>query len=819
MQRHALKRAWLFRILASLIPVLYMEGVHLVNGAPFAWPGFLARWTFVFCILLLAQLPLAIQTVEDRRRQLWLIGISTSFAILSGLAYALSGSTALAWTAAACLFSILLVLDSSLAPGKGRWMKWILRSLIALPAGISLAAAAQIEAHFAEEEFFAAVQTLALVLFWILLLFAHTLWGKTGSAPPEKKAILPGKMNLAPIALPLVAIPLTLTGLFFILQAYQNSFYPSQAPEYPGITSNTPFICGEISPAPEVYAGKDLHQQILALVEANPHRGSPEYGMLALGTGEQRWVDRFRQSLLDEAKAGLYTQPAHSVKFIQYEAALRAYYFSTMKAAFPGLFDPSEDQELRQWFAAINRRALTVEWVDWMYSLAFGFWPEGPYENQENGAGLLAVLEAQGLAEPALSEQNRAYLSRNPRGWLERFRNTDDAVVYQPEWITNAFFQNLYSQDAPEWQVRHSFEWLLLQAVPDGSLLRYNHPGAISLADSAYLGARLLHDGQYIWLAGKSLDYLAAHEGFLFAQPGIEHPVGLTGHSPTQGSCLLYGDSGLPNQVGPLAPDKIVMRDGWSDDSNYLLLNLRFTGWHRYKGTNTITSLYQAGPLLVEQFEGKPVSWLPVGRSQFRDKRIPRENLNGLVVERTGLSAVLYTLTGIGGPWAQDPPYYASVEEFSTGAEYDMASTVVKDWRGWDHKRRIYLYHNGPVVIFDLAVGQAGREGALIWHVPAGGPVQNNRIQIRSGENPAEMVLLPVEIESIQAVGEVSSGETAGQKIQIGAKGRLSLVTVFLTGSMVGAETEIIQGIDGLRLSITQAEQQILLPFDQEPAG
>jgi len=29
-------------------------------------------------------------------------------------------------------------------------------------------------------------------------------------------------------------------------------------------------------------------------------------------------------------------------------------------------------------------------------------WPKGPYENQENGAGLLAMLEAEGLANPAL---------------------------------------------------------------------------------------------------------------------------------------------------------------------------------------------------------------------------------------------------------------------------------------------------------------------------------------------------------------------------------------------------------------------------------
>ena len=77
----------------------------------------------------------------------------------------------------------------------------------------------------------------------------------------------------------------------------------------------------------------------------------------------------------------------------------------------------------------------------------------------------------------------------------------------------------------------------------------------------------------------------------MFAQPGAERPLDLAGESPHVGSCLLYGDSGLPTQVGPLAPDKIVFRDGWTPGAAYLLLNLRFSGWHRYKATNTITLL------------------------------------------------------------------------------------------------------------------------------------------------------------------------------------------------------------------------------------
>ena len=46
--------------------------------------------------------------------------------------------------------------------------------------------------------------------------------------------------------------------------------------------------------------------------------------MLALGTGERRWAEAFRESLLNEVTKERYTTPAHSVKSVQCEAALRA---------------------------------------------------------------------------------------------------------------------------------------------------------------------------------------------------------------------------------------------------------------------------------------------------------------------------------------------------------------------------------------------------------------------------------------------------------------------------------------------------------------
>jgi hypothetical protein len=83
--------------------------------------------------------------------------------------------------------------------------------------------------------------------------------------------------------------------------------------------------------------------------------------MLALGSGEPRWAQAFRDSLLTEAGQGLFAGPANSIKSAQYEAALRAYYYPRVRTAFPGLFTVVEEERLRQWFASINRRAQTVE--------------------------------------------------------------------------------------------------------------------------------------------------------------------------------------------------------------------------------------------------------------------------------------------------------------------------------------------------------------------------------------------------------------------------------------------------------------------------
>jgi hypothetical protein len=753
--------------------------------------------------------------VIDARRWIWprqgivIAGISG----VTGLIYILTDATGAAWIALGGLYTLLFWLDKVLIDGRGTPQRWGIHGMLAITAGVIPTVLDQVESHFAEEEFFVALQALALAIFWILLLFTYHILRKT------EPAISSPSFSFDPRRLPIPLSLLVVIALGLTVRAYQDSFFPYDAPTFKGISDEKPFICGEVIPDSKTFESSQVFKHLLMQVEANPLKGPPEFGMLALGSGDERWVNAFHKSILDEARQARFTGPANSVKSVQHEAALRVYYYSQMKKSFPDLFSMDEEYELEDWFEAINRRALTVEWIDWIYALAFSKTPEGPYENQENGSGLLAVLMSEGLAPNDAQTKIKSYLEREQHGWEVHFRNSDDAYIYQMVWITNALFQSQYTGKTSLEHVKHSFDWLQLQALPDGAVVRYNHPRYESVAATMYLGTILLDDPTYLWLAGRALSKLEADGGYLTAQPGAEHVLDQIGLSPRVGSCVLYGDSGLPNQSGPLAPDKIVFRDGWSEDATYLLLNLRFTGWHRYKATNSIVLLYKDGYLITENLEGKPSSWLPAGRSLFRDKRIPRENLNGLLVERTGLSAVLYRLISLGGPWAQDPPYYARVDRFETSTQLDISTTTTMDWHGWQHSRTVYFYHGGPVIIEDRAEGPPGRQAALVWHASdIEEEVQNQRFLLRSGDNPIEMIILPPgsgEI-NIEKVNEQSVDPIKRIFYQPPNNGQLDSVTIFLMADWVDAKVDLKELADVLVLEITQDEKLISLPLRRE---
>jgi len=805
----------LFQLLPPLLPVFYWVVLDRLSGTPFVWARPVRHGLLTGGIFCLAALFSRWADQGENQKAGTLYGaFLMALVIGSGLAALKSEAVFPAWGFLVVFFAFILWADRfffdrfSRAAGIGARAA-LLAIGGAVPAGLK-----QITVSFGEEEFFAALEGLALAGYGLVLVAAYGLSGRQRRPSAPTRAGRP--------AFPLFALLIMTVSAwgYGAIRGYQQSFFSPSPPVYPGISPERPFVCGRLSVDPAPAAAQAFRQKLIGAVKAKPDKNTPEWGWLALTEGDPAWRQAFRTGLLEEADRARFTGPAHSVKFVQYEAALRIYFYHQVSQAYPRLFSPAEKERLQSWFRAINRRAQTVEWVDVFYGIAFSALPAGPYANQEIGSGLLSLLEFSRLADPGLTAANREYLRKTPRGWAARFRNTDDAYAYQAEWLYNAYLQQLNDGTTPHQNRRLSFEWLLLQALPDGAGPDYNLPGKSPLAESAYLGAQLLREPRYLWLAAKALERTLADGGSVAVAPGLEKPLDLTGISPEEGSCLLYGDSGLPNQTGPLAPDKIVFRDGWTDDSLYLLLNLRFSGWHRYKATNTVTLIQQQGILTRDRLEWKSYGWLPAGRRVLRDKRIPRENLNGLVIERSGLSRVLNQVTGLGGPWAQDPPHYAAVEDFATGPPGDRSTTVIRNWHGWEHWRTIHFYRGGPVVVADRVSGPPGRKGAVCWHLPPEVIVRKSDWSAgeeRGGKTSVLLTVVQTDPVRPPGTGLPGGGDLRDLRLET-EQGQLNLVTVFLTRGWSRAAVRPVREQGRLQVEVRDQGRSVTIPVsDKRP--
>lgn len=805
--------AWVF------LSLVVLQGVHWFFRQEFSFQNLLSHLGFILGVFGLAwvlERLFSRNPLIDQSGGALILGVSAAI-------YLQSRSTPGAWLLLISGWAVLIWLEARLSGNSSAWRRAAFKLLIAGIAGAAVIAVLQIEERFSEEEFFAAIQLGVMSFNWLVISLAYRQWSQAEGSPAMK-----GNASRTWLVLSLVGF--CVLGSFYTLSAYQNSFFPQEAPTFEGISNASPFICGRTAAEANVYQGREVFKRLVDLIESSPQKTVPEFGVLALAKNDAAWAGRFHDELLNEASQMLFTQRENSVKYGQCLAAQRVYYYWLVSQSNPSLFNTEEKKIISEWFSAVNRRALSIGWVDWFYATAFSHWPSGPYENQECGAGLLAILEVSGLGDPALAVQNREYLAKNPRGWLERFRNTDDTYNYQVEWLRNAWYQYLYWHQADPVNVQLSFEWFLLQALPDGSPLRYNHYAASSAAEMGYWAGNLSSEaagGQSqaasilgqdfgeaaMWLSGRAIDYMEAQGQHPGAQPGLERPTEMLGRSRGWGSCLMFGNSGLPNRAGPLAPDKIVFRNGWQDDSLYLLLNLRFTGWHRYKATNSIVLIYQNKPIASEIHLGKPFSWLPVGRSLLRDKRNPRENLNSLLVRRTGLSAAVHALTGIGSPWAQDPPFYAEVERFETGPEMDQSRTMISGWRGWQQGRGILFDHRGPVVIVDQVKGPDNGRAAISWHFM--GPLTqraNGRYQLGEGRGSTEVLFIRYDGRLAQDELHEAWLDESGYTELIYApkqRGSFSLLTVLLPPGWAGSQASFLKDPTGAVLRLEKDGSQI----------
>lgn len=499
------------------------------------------------------------------------------------------------------------------------------------------------------------------------------------------------------------------------------------------------FFCSKLENENIEIPMKYCKEDVIKLLEKKPNRDISTFAILYILSQDDKWADEFKTILLQEANEKKFANSKGSVKGFQYHAMIRAYYFLLVTEKNPCLFNETEKNQVVDYFKEINEDAFRVRWVDLIYALLQRKLPAGPYPNQEMGIGLLSILsEAMKDEYPELSKRDKDYTDEFGVGWKGNFRNPDDMIVYgQSAWITNAYMLGEYGGQEDYLRsdnAKKSFEWILLQWPSNGMSPAYNVPSDYTPFDIMILGGYLFKDGRYFWLAQRMLEdeirNIDRQRDLFVCLDKWDENLPLV--QPKVGSCYIKGTTGTATKPGPLKPDKIVFREGWTKDSIYALLNLRFSGWHSYKATNCFVSIMHGEPFVAEKLELRQHSWLPKAKADHRDKKIMREELNGFQIEKIGFEKIVYEITGFGSPWAQDPPRFAEVIAFNSTPIADYAITKISDWHGWTHERASVLVKgkNSFLVVFDYAKGKDKREVGISWHLKGDSELGNQAIRL-----------------------------------------------------------------------------------------
>jgi hypothetical protein len=475
--------------------------------------------------------------------------------------------------------------------------------------------------------------------------------------------------------------------------------------------------------------------------------GILESGLSAISHQNPEAARLFKNALLEEAKEGKFTGPSHSMKITQTFAMYRGYYFLEIKKRFPNLFTKDERDKIVEWFARLTERAFTVEWSDLYYALAFWKPITAPYRNQENGTGAL-VIYAEIIKDkyPGLARKAINYVKENAVMWGRNFRNTDDSVHYQVVWIYNCY--NVAKYLFPEWLAnensKRSFDWIMYQWPPDGAPFGYNpFPGELH-PDIMYLGAKIHKDGAYKWLGDRMLAYAHRHEinlsGF---RPGMAFdPDDVQPSKPEIGSTYLEGPGNLVQFPSESRPDKIVFREGWDKGDFFAILNLRFDGWHGYKGTNSFISIRFGAPFVVEDLMNKSLNWLPKGRAKRRDENICRSRFNGFQLEGGVFRKLVNTVLGFENSWIQNVPKFAEVEDFATSKKIDFSRTTLPNWNGWKNTRVCILVKEDYFAVLDFNFSNKPNKHAISWHLRGDLENTNEKVQLKQDNYEVDVFLL-----------------------------------------------------------------------------
>lgn len=479
------------------------------------------------------------------------------------------------------------------------------------------------------------------------------------------------------------------------------------------------------SPRRDVFRKVDLVELLLRSDPTAP----AQVATLFLLTGEHSWAWRFKRELLDQVALDSYTGAEGSVKYGQRYAMLWAMYYREVSRRDPDLFSKSERDAVTAWLLRVARAQFHPGWVDYLYAMPFRDDPDGPYLNQEIGAGLAATLNSfvQASDDADLKAKFRRFLAGKAVGWRRNFRNQDDSLEYQDVWMGSAHALFRYADNLDPARgvgMKFGVEWLKRQLPPPPERVNYGLPNTFRPIDTLAMGAFLLGDPESKALLDAHLAAIRDHSERLPSQLTalwLWRDDVPSGPRP-QPSIRLDGPTGYAFRPGALEPDKVVLRnDGWDrgeGTGTFALSNLRNAGWHRYPATNTLIRLSHDGKAwAAEDIVVKMHHWLPAGRATHRDKKVDRSRLNGVTMERTGLDAWIGGMTGIYSRWRQDAPHFARPGFIGTLGDFQAVQTMIDNWDGLYQERWQLLCPAGGLLVVDRVHDHSDRDKALFWHL------------------------------------------------------------------------------------------------------
>ena len=255
-------------------------------GMDLHWPGFLGRLGFIVTVLLVAHAGRPRHAGRLRWTWSWPAGLTVVLGLGAAIISLSLHSTIAAWLWLGAWLAHLLQLSAILSEIDSRPRRWAMNVLLALAAGLLPVVVGQLQGRFSDEEFFVAVQAAMVSLFWLLLRLPFQGPVRQYSRDARQTGVL--TLNWRGIAVCWILVG-SATG-FITLRGYQRSFYAQSAPQYDQIAPTTPFLCGETAPNDHVVSGAAVFNRLVEAVAAHPQKGPPEYGMLALSTGQESWA-------------------------------------------------------------------------------------------------------------------------------------------------------------------------------------------------------------------------------------------------------------------------------------------------------------------------------------------------------------------------------------------------------------------------------------------------------------------------------------------------------------------------------------------------